>query len=51
MDAVNRKIAIQNIVNFAKTDRKNQFIFLTPLSTDNIAVDDDLKIIQLQKLR
>eukprot|EP00088_Acartia_fossae_P015810 TRINITY_DN1875_c0_g1_i1.p1 TRINITY_DN1875_c0_g1~~TRINITY_DN1875_c0_g1_i1.p1 ORF type:complete len:1073 (-),score=346.26 TRINITY_DN1875_c0_g1_i1:598-3816(-) len=50
MDEVNRKIAISNIITFAKQDRKNQFIFLTPLNTDNIVLDDDLKIIKLQKL-
>ena len=51
MDSVNRRIAINNIITFAREDRKNQFIFLTPLNTDNIEVDDDLKIIQLQKLK
>lgn len=50
MDSVNRKIAVQNIIAFAKKDRKNQFIFLTPLSTDNIHIDEDIQILQLQKL-
>lgn len=50
MDSVNRKIAVQNIIAFAKKDRKNQFIFLTPLSTDNIIIDEDIQILKLQKL-
>merc|ERR1719154_66390 len=50
MDTVNRKIAISNILNFARLYRKDQFIFLTPLGTDNIDRRDDVKIIQLEKL-
>jgi len=50
MDAINRRIAVSNIINNARVDRKNQFVFLTPLDTSNIAVGDDLKIIKLCKL-
>ena len=49
MDAVNRRISVQNIINYAREDRRNQFIFLTPLNTDNIEVNNDLKIIKLSK--
>ena len=51
MDSVNRKIAIQNILNFARVGRKFQFVFLTPLGTENIDTDDgDVKIIKLSKI-
>ena len=51
MDSVNRKIAISNILNFARRDRKFQFIFLTPLGTENIDTEDgDIKIIKLSKI-
>ena len=51
MDTINRKIAISNILNFARMERKDQFIFLTPLGTDNIDTDkDDIRIIKLKKL-
>jgi len=49
MDAVNRRISLENIINYARDDRKYQFIFLTPLNTDNIEVGEDLKIIKLAK--
>jgi len=51
MDAINRRIAVSNIINNARAIRKNQFVFLTPLDTTNIAVGDDLKIIKLCKLK
>ena len=51
MDSVNRKIAISNILNFARRDRKFQFVFLTPLGTENIDTEDgDVKIIKLSKI-
>ena len=51
MDSVNRKIAIGNILNFARVGRKFQFVFLTPLGTENIDTDDgDVKIIKLSKI-
>ena len=51
MDTINRKIAISNILNFARMERKDQFIFLTPLGTDNIDTDkDDIRIIKLKKI-
>ena len=49
MDAVNRKISLENIINYASSDRKFQFIFLTPLNTDNIDISSDIKIIKLAK--
>ena len=51
MDAVNRRVSLTNIINYARDDRKNQFIFLTPLNTSNIAVGEDIKIIKLSKLQ
>jgi len=50
MDDVNRRISMQNIITYAKKDRKNQFLFLTPLSTDKIVVDKDLRITKLKKI-
>jgi len=49
MDSVNRKIAIDNIMNYATDDRKFQFLFLTPLGTANIDTSNDVKIIKLRK--
>jgi len=49
MDALNRRISLENIINYAKSDRKYQFIFLTPLNTDNIDISSDIKIIKLAK--
>lgn len=51
MDAVNRRISLDNIISNARTDRKYQFIFLTPLNTDGIEVGDDCKITKLSKRR
>jgi structural maintenance of chromosomes protein 6 len=51
MDAVNRRVSLNNIINYAREDRKNQFIFLTPLNTSNIAVGEDIRIIKLTKLQ
>ena len=52
MDSVNRKIAISNILNFARMGRKFQFIFLTPLGTENIDNEDgDVRIIKLSKIK
>jgi hypothetical protein len=30
MDAINRRVAMQNLFNFAKANPELQFIFLTP---------------------
>jgi len=49
MDALNRRISLENIINYASADRKYQFIFLTPLNTDNIEISSDIKIIKLAK--
>jgi len=49
MDALNRRISLENIINYASEDRKFQFIFLTPLNIDNINVSSDIKIIKLAK--
>ena len=43
------RISLTNIIDYASNDRKYQFIFLTPLNTDNIDVGDDLKIVKLSK--
>ena len=51
MDSLNRKIAIDNILNFARMTRKYQFVFLTPLGTENIDTSDDVKIIKLSKAK
>ena len=44
MDSVNRRIAIQNILNFAIMGKKF-------LRTDNIDTNDDVKIIKLSKIQ
>lgn len=50
MDSVNRKIALDNIINYATSDRKFQFIFLTPLNTDSIQGNiNDVHILKLRK--
>ncbi|TRY73305.1 hypothetical protein TCAL_02244 [Tigriopus californicus] len=49
MDMLNRRAALQQIVEYAKMKRQYQYIFLTPLNTDNITVDEDLSIIRLEK--
>ena len=51
MDAVNRRVCLMNIINYARETRKNQYILLTPLNTSNIAVGEDIKIIKLSKLQ
>jgi len=51
MDALNRRISLDNIIRNARDDRKYQFIFLTPLNTDGIEVGDDCKITKLSKRR
>ena len=45
------KIAIDNILNYAKEDRKYQFVFLTPLGTANIDTSQDVKIVKLFKAK
>ena len=42
-------VKLLSFVSYATVDRKYQFVFLTPLNTDNIDVGDDLKIIKLRK--
>lgn len=51
MDMVNRRASLHQIVEYAKMKRQYQYIFLTPLNTDNITVDEDLSIIRLEKSR
>jgi len=51
MDAVNRRISLKLITDYATVDRKYQFVFLTPLNTDNLdECGADLKIIKLRKI-
>ncbi len=49
MDMVNRKLALQSIISYAKQTRKFQYIFLTPLDIGNITVDEDVSITKLTK--
>lgn len=49
MDAVRRRIALDSIILYAKAKRQYQYVFLTPLNTDNVGVGEDLAIIRLQK--
>ena len=51
MDSNNRRKAINNILNFARKGKKCQFVFQTPLGTDNIETNDDVKIIKLSKIQ
>ena len=45
------QIAIDNILQFARGDRKFQFVFLTPLGTSNIETNEDVKIVKLFKAK
>ena len=51
MDMVNRRLALAQIIHYAKESRKFQYVFLTPLNTSAIPVDDDVRIVQLQKVQ
>ena len=51
MDMVNRRIALQLIEKYAKDSRLHQYVFLTPLNTDNIEIDDDISIVRIEKNR
>ena len=37
------------IISYAKEMRRYQYIFLTPLSIDSVAGEDDIQIVQIQK--
>ena len=43
------QISIDMILDYARSDRKYQFVFLTPLGTANINTDEDVKILKLHK--
>lgn len=49
MDMINRRVALNQIIDYAKGMRKYQYIFLTPLNVDNIEIDEDIKVTRLEK--
>ncbi|XP_040582099.1 structural maintenance of chromosomes protein 6 [Lepeophtheirus salmonis] len=49
MDMVNRRVALDLIINIATDTRKFQYIFLTPLNIDNVQVNEDVSILKLVK--
>ena len=49
MDMINRRIALDQIIDYAKESKKFQYIFLTPLNTSNIKTGKELSIVRLEK--
>ena len=49
MDMLNRRMALEQIMKYAKNSKQFQYIFLTPLGTDCIEVGEDVSIVRLEK--
>jgi chromosome segregation ATPase len=50
MDMLNRRVALQQIIDYAKESKKFQYIFLTPLNTDCVDIKSgDVSVVRLQK--
>lgn len=49
MDAVRRRVSLDQIILYARDKKNFQYVFLTPLNTDNVDVGSDLSIVKLQK--
>merc|ERR1719273_148431 len=50
MDSINRRISLDLIINFAKEERKSQYIFLTPLSLENLKEEkEDVTVVYFSK--
>lgn len=49
MDALNRRLAIEQVKQYATRTRSNQYILLTPLNLQGIEVDDSVRITKLEK--
>ncbi len=49
MDALNRRLAIEQVRQYATRTRTNQYILLTPLNLQGIEVDDTIRITKLEK--
>jgi len=50
MDSINRRTAIDLIINYAKDSRKFQYMFLTPLSLDHLKDEkDDVQVVRFDK--
>ena len=50
MDNLNRRIALDHILNYAKENRKFQYMFLTPLSLENLKDEkEDVNVVYFKK--
>jgi len=50
MDSINRRIAIDLIINYAKEARKFQYMFLTPLNLEHLNDEkEDVQVIRFEK--
>ncbi len=49
MDAMNRRMAVEQIKDHATRIKRHQFVLLTPLNLQNIEVDEDTRVIKLEK--
>lgn len=50
MDSLNRRIALDQIINYAKETRKFQYLFLTPLSLENLSEEkEDVNVVYFKK--
>ena len=49
MDMINRRIALDQIISYARESKNFQYIFLTPLNTSNIQTGKELSIVRLEK--
>jgi len=49
MDMINRKTALNMMINFAQEQKRFQYVFLTPLTLKSLEKTDDVNIIHLQK--
>merc|ERR1712218_1355 len=50
MDNLNRRIALDQIIRYAKETRKYQYMFLTPLSLDHLKEEkEDAKVVYFKK--
>ena len=50
MDSINRRIALDQIINYAKETRKFQYVFLTPLSLENLKDEkEDVEVVYFGK--
>ena len=49
MDSINRKSALSMMIQFAQSQRRHQYVFLTPLTLNNLEQSEDVSRVHLQK--